>query len=179
MIKSIWTPILTGQLIRLRPIAEGDFNSLYAVACDPELWKLHSEPNRYEEKVFRSFFDKALKSQGCLVIEDVKTGRVIGSSRFYEYVPDRKQVVIGYTFLERAVWGGVYNKELKRLMLDYAFQHVETVLFHTSDSNLISQRALAKLGARKRKGLIDLPGIGLRIEYSLSKEDWQSLRGES
>jgi N-acetyltransferase len=176
IVKSIWTPQLEGELIRLRPLRSEDFASLFEVAKDPELWKLHSEPTRYQEKVFKVFFEKAMQSQGALIVEDKKTGRVMGSSRYYEYVPDLKQVVIGYTFLERAAWGGRYNRELKILMLDFAFQHVDVVLFHTSDGNFRSQRALEKLGAVRRKGLIDLPGIGLRIEYSIIKSQWPELK---
>ncbi len=177
MLKTIWMPTLTGKTIRLRPISKEDFVDLYQVAKDPELWKLHSEPLRYKEEVFKVFFEKAMQSLGCLIVEDLRTGKIIGSSRYYEYVPDRRQVVIGYTFLGRSYWGGVINREMKELMLDYAFQHVDTVLFHTSDGNFISQRALVKLGAIRRKGLIDLPGIGLRIEYSMTKKQWEEARG--
>jgi RimJ/RimL family protein N-acetyltransferase len=43
---------------------------------------------------------------------------VIGSSRFHGYSEERSEVEIGWTFLARSHWGGRYNGELKRLMLE-------------------------------------------------------------
>ena len=54
---------------------------------------------------------------------------------------------IGWTFLERAYWGGSYNGELKRLMLDHAFLYVDRVVFVVGEHNLRSQKALMRIGA--------------------------------
>ncbi len=32
-------PVLEGNLVRLRPLAETDFEALYAVASDPRIWE--------------------------------------------------------------------------------------------------------------------------------------------
>ena len=55
---------------------------------------------------------------------------------------------IGWTFLERAFWGGAYNAELKSLMLDHAFRFVDRVVFVVGEDNLRSQKALEKIGAK-------------------------------
>ena len=55
-------------------------------------------------------------------------------------------VEIGWTFLARAYWGGTYNAELKRLMLDHAFRFVERVLFVVGVTNFRSQKAVEKIG---------------------------------
>lgn len=52
---------------------------------------------------------------------------MIGSSRYYNL--EAQQVTVGYTFLCRKYWGGSFNRELKSLMLNHAFQYVETILF--------------------------------------------------
>jgi len=57
-------------------------------------------------------------------------------------------VEIGWTFLERAYWGGTYNGELKSLMLEHAFRFVDRVVFVVGEHNLRSQKALQKIGAR-------------------------------
>ena len=44
-------------------------------------------------------------------------------------------------------WGGLYNREMKHLMLNHAFRFVKTVVFLVGPKNLRSQRALAKIGA--------------------------------
>ena len=78
---------------------------------------------------------------------DAPTREVIGTSRYHDYDPVRSEVEIGWTFLARRCWGGTYNGELKRLMLDHAFRFVETVLFVVAPGNIRSQRAVEKLGA--------------------------------
>jgi N-acetyltransferase len=57
-------------------------------------------------------------------------------------------VEIGFTFLEREFWGGLYNRELKSLMLDHAFRFVDRVVFVVGENNLRSQKALEKIGAK-------------------------------
>ena len=40
--------------------------------------------------------------------------------RYYGHDPVLSEVEIGWTFLARRCWGGAYNREVKRLMLDHA-----------------------------------------------------------
>jgi RimJ/RimL family protein N-acetyltransferase len=54
---------------------------------------------------------------------------------------------VGYTFLTREFWGGAYNWDLKKLMVNHALNFVKTVFFHVGVSNLRSQRAMIKIGA--------------------------------
>ena len=74
--------------------------------------------DRYQEEVFREFFREAMESGGALIATDARDGRVIGSSRFHGYDEAKSEIEIGWTFLARSCWGGTYNKEMKRLMLD-------------------------------------------------------------
>ncbi len=71
---------------------------------------------------------------------------MVGSSRFHGYDPVRREVEIGWTFLARSHWGGAYNGEMKRLMLDHAFRFVDTVLFLVGPENHRSRRAVEKIG---------------------------------
>lgn len=72
---------------------------------------------------------------------------MIGSFRYHGYDPAESVVEIGWTFLARSHWGGRYNRELKRLMLEHAFRFVDRVAFLVGHTNLRSQRAVEKLGA--------------------------------
>src|ERR1044071_1686272 len=102
-------PTLKGALLELRPLRPDDFDDLYAVASDPEIWAQHPASDRYKEDVFREFFREALESGGAFVVLDGASGRVIGSSRYFGYDDARREIEIGWTFLARAYWGGVYN----------------------------------------------------------------------
>jgi N-acetyltransferase len=138
-------PTLTGTLVELRPLRPEDFDELCRAASDPLIWEQHPEPTRHEPEVFQRFFDGAIASKGALVVIDRKSGRIIGSSRYWNLEPH--DVEIGWTFLERAYWGGEYNGEMKRLMIEHAFRFVERVVFVIGETNLRSQRAVKKIGA--------------------------------
>jgi RimJ/RimL family protein N-acetyltransferase len=141
-------PSLRGSLIELRPLCLEDFDALFQAASDPLIWEQHPERERYKREVFQKFFDSAIESKGAFAIIDLKSGKIIGSSRYYEYDSVKREVEIGWTFLERAFWGGAYNRELKSLMLDHAFGFVDRVIFRVGENNLRSQKALQKIGAR-------------------------------
>lgn len=139
-------PILNGELLGLRPLRPEDFHDLYAVASDPLIWEQHPIKDRYKEDVFKEFFREALESGGALIAIDSKNGRVIGSSRFHGYDQEKSEIEIGWTFLARSHWGGVYNREMKQLMLRHAFRFVNNVIFLVGPQNVRSQRALEKIG---------------------------------
>lgn len=140
---------LKNNLISLSPLQENDFEELYTVANDELLWEQHPNRLRYQRAVFQNFFEGAMLSGGAFLIRDSKTNEVIGSSRFYDYNETEKSILIGYTFIGRKFWGNDYNKSLKKLMLDYAFQHVNKVYFHIGAFNIRSQKAIEKIGAIK------------------------------
>lgn len=139
-------PTLKSEMLELRPLQPDDFEELYAVASDPLIWEQHPNFDRYKPDVFRTFFDEALQSGGALIALDRKIDRVIGSSRFHGYDPERSEIEIGWTFLARSHWGGAYNREMKRLMLSHAFKFVDNVIFVVGSNNLRSQRAVEKIG---------------------------------
>ena len=142
-------PHLKGELIDLRPLKPDDWKELFAVASDPFIWEQHPESDRYLEDVFKIFFSDALESRGAFVILDRMTQQIIGSTRFYGYDPEKSEIEIGWTFLARRYWGGRYNAEMKRLLLNHAFKFVENVVFFVGEDNVRSQKAMEKVGATK------------------------------
>jgi RimJ/RimL family protein N-acetyltransferase len=139
-------PTLQGELLALRPLRTEDFPALYAVASDPLIWEQHPAWDRYKEEVFREFFREAMESGGAFIAIDSTDGRVIGSSRFHGYDEGKSEIEIGWTFLARSHWGGIYNREMKQLMLRHAFRFVKSVVFLVGPQNLRSQKAMEKIG---------------------------------
>ena len=84
-------PVLTGELLELRPLRDEDFPVLYAVASNPLIWEQHPQPERCTEPVFREFFRGAMESGGAFLAIDRKDGHVIGSSRFHAYEEEKKR----------------------------------------------------------------------------------------
>lgn len=166
-------PSLKGELVELRPLRRGDFDALYAVARDPLIWEQHPVEDRYEEEGFRSFFEEALSAGGTLVVLEAGTGKVIGSTRFHGHDQGRKEVEIGWTFLARRYWGGRYNGEMKRLMMEHAFRVVDSVVFLVGLENRRSQRSVEKLGA-VRAGIGEDAGGRKSFVYRLRAADFRS-----
>ncbi len=145
-------PTLEGPRLTLRPIAESDWEGLFNVASDPLVWEQHPVTDRYKEENFRTFFDDAITSGSALTFVDRQSGTLIGSSRYNDYDAEKSEIEIGWTFLGKDYWGGSYNREVKKLMLEHAFTFVDTVLFWVGDTNFRSQKAVEKIGGIMRDG---------------------------
>jgi len=139
-------PTLTGELVSLRPLRPDDHDILYAVLGDPLIWEQHPARERATPAGFRRYFDESLASGGALLATDSATGAVIGSSRYFGLDRAASEVEIGWSVLGRTHWGGRYNGEMKRLMLEHAFRFVEHVVFLVDAQNIRSQRAVLKIG---------------------------------
>ncbi|HJT80182.1 MAG TPA: GNAT family N-acetyltransferase [Chthoniobacterales bacterium] len=169
-------PTLVGQLLELRPIRPDDYEGLFAAASDRLIWEQHPESDRYTPEIFRRYFDGAISSGGAFVIIERASGRIIGSSRYHGFDPIAREVEIGWTFLERKFWGGVYNRELKDLMLGHAFKFVDKVLFIVGENNLRSRKAVEKIGGKLLR-TIERPDRNGRLEknvvFGLDRSAWR------
>lgn len=142
------TPLETPHLL-LRVSQPQDLKSLFAIGSDPEIWSFHSETDRYTEKKFSAYFESGLRNDlGAYTLVYKPTGAVVGFTRFYDYDLSTAAVKIGYTFLSKVLWGRGVNGELKKAMIDHAFEGGCTqVIFEVFEQNFRSQRAVLKLGA--------------------------------
>jgi RimJ/RimL family protein N-acetyltransferase len=168
-------PILENENLKLIPLWENDFERLYEVASDPEIWEQHPNKNRYEIEVFRNFFKGAVESKGAFLVLDKSSDEIAGSTRFYDFNDDENSIFIGYTFYGTKFWGKGINPQIKKMMLDYVFQFTEKVIFHVGATNFRSQKAMEKLGAIKTTE-IEVAYFGeaerLNFQYEIKKEDW-------
>ncbi|KAF2517029.1 GNAT family N-acetyltransferase [Flavobacterium foetidum] len=162
---------LENEITKLIPLEEKHFEALFEAASDPLIWEQHPSKDRYHREGFTAFFEAGINSKGAFLILDKQTNEIMGTTRFYDYDPEKSSVGIGYTFITRKYWGGPYNASNKKLLIDYAFQYVDTILFHVGAENFRSQKAVQKLGAIKiRDMFITANGVDLPyIEYELKK----------
>ncbi|MFM5908433.1 MAG: GNAT family N-acetyltransferase [Novosphingobium sp.] len=169
-------PVLDGERLLLRPLEPDDWPALFAVACDPEIWALHPAHDRWQEPVFRAFFDDALRHGGAVAIIDKSSGAIVGSSRWQGYdAANGGSVEIGWTFLARSHWGGAHNPELKRLMIGHALRFVERVLFRVGETNWRSRQAMEKIGGRLTgaESFTERGGQRVRhVDYEVTRESF-------
>lgn len=175
--EEIWQPkFLRDAIIKLIPLAETDFDKLFEVASDPLIWEQHPSNVRYKKNVFQQFFKDALACKSAFLIIDKATDTIIGSTRYYDYKSENQSIAIGFTFLARKFWGGIHNKLAKKLLIDYAFHKVNTIYFYIGSTNIRSQIAIAKIGAKKiREFSVETNNQKqITFEFAIQKEDWES-----
>ncbi|MEI3796689.1 MULTISPECIES: GNAT family N-acetyltransferase [unclassified Chitinophaga] len=169
-------PILENDKVILYPLEEKDFEALYTVASDPEIWRQHPNQDRWKREVFQVFFDGAMQSKGAFKIVDKATRNIIGSTRIYNYDEQDNSLFIGYTFYATSCWGKGINQSVKAIMLDYVFQFVSKVYFHIGANNIRSQIAIGRIGAEKiAEEEVTYFGEAPRLNfvYEISKENWR------
>ncbi len=169
-------PNLEDESLQLIPLQESDFERLYEVAFDPEVWSMHPNKERYKREVFANFFKGALDSKGAFLVVEKSSQEVLGSTRFYDYNENDQSILIGYTFYGTKSWGKTVNARVKKMMLDYIFQFVSKVLFHVGKDNIRSVKAMAKLGA-ENIGEQEVAYYGedskTNTVFRIKKEDWE------
>lgn len=170
-------PTLTNELIKIEPLKQEDFERLFKVASDPLVWEQHPNKDRYKREIFENFFKGAIESKGAFLVTEIESGKVIGSSRYYELNEENSSVAVGYTFIGRDYWGKGHNKALKKLMFDYAFKFVNNIILHIGETNFRSQKATEKLGAKKIDQ-IEIAYYGEAVKtnfvYQIEKADWNA-----
>lgn len=165
-------PMLEGALVTIRPTTPDDYRALYVVASDPLLWEVHPAHDRWQEPRFRELFDTGLASGGNVTIRDCATGEVIGASRYDNWKPDADEIEIGWTYIARAYWGGIYNREIKALMLDHIHRFVATATFMVGEDNIRSRRAMEKIGGVLRDDIEvrTMAGVPVRhVTYAIRR----------
>ena len=166
---------LENDFLILYPLVEADFEDLYQVASDPKIWEQHPNQDRWKKEVFKNFFEGAIESKGAFKIVDKQTGKVIGSTRFYDYTEVNHSLFIGYTFFATQYWGKGINRAVKTLMLNFIFQYIDTVYFHIGANNIRSQIAICRIGATKI-GEQEVTYFGelpkMNFVYEINKTNW-------
>jgi len=167
--------------LRLDPLAEADIPVLAALA----------ERNR-EQLVYMNgplrpdWYRQALADQrdGRAVAFTLRLAdRVVGTTRFADFLPGLPAAELGWTWLDQAEHGTGLNASVKFLLLRHAFEDWRLVRLQlkTAAGNLRSQRAIEKLGAqpegrlRNHRRLAD-GRLDDTLLYSITDEDWPAIR---
>lgn len=178
---------LLGPRIRLCPLGADDAGALVAAASDGHLWDLPFTVVPSADTV-DGYIAAALAGRDAgtvmpFVTEDVATGKVIGSTRFWKIDTKNRKLEIGSTWLS-ASWQRSYaNTEAKYLMLCHAFDvlHCVRVQFTTDEINTKSRAAILRLGAQQ-EGIVRneriMPDGRKRnsVRFSIIDNEWAAVK---
>lgn len=179
--------VLENSVARVRSITAADQEKLALVTPFEEVWR-YMVVCAYTPEELRAYMADALtqrenRARYTFVVEDVKTGKVVGATAFGNYSAGDKRIEIGWTWLTTGLQGSGINSNVKALLMAYAFDTMglERVEFKTDVLNLRARAALRKVGAVE-EGVMrshTLMPTGRRrdtIYYSVLKNEWPAVR---
>ncbi|AZC02801.1 TPA: GNAT family protein [Acinetobacter nosocomialis] len=178
---------LSSHHIRLRLFTIEDSRDLVTAASDGELWNLPFTVVPSAETI-DDYIQHALEGYQAgtvlpFVVEDIATGKVIGSTRLWKIDRKNLKLEIGSTWYSKS-WQRTYaNTEAKYLLLQYAFEELNCVRvqFTTDVLNEKSQNAILRLGAQK-EGVVRneriMPDGRKRnsVRFSIIDEEWPIIK---
>jgi N-acetyltransferase len=185
------TPIvLENNRARLRPLELTDFEALKAVAFDADIWKYTL--TRGDDSVsLATYLRQAVEArqQGLrypFAIIDRATGKLAGSTSYYNVVEGDQRLSIGYTWVGAKFQRSGLNRACKHLLLRHAFGQLscERVELETDSRNHKSRTAMARMGATEEGTLRShrLTQGGVRrdtVIFSIIRPEWPGLRNST
>jgi RimJ/RimL family protein N-acetyltransferase len=179
--------LLQDEHVALEPLSLDHVAGLEAAAADGELWNLRvtyvPPPG-----AMQAYVEKALAMQvaaGSLpfAVRDKRDGAIVGSTRYYDFDAEIPRVLVGYTWYAQSRQRGPVNTACKLLLIGHAFERLgcAAVGWETDILNVVSQRAIERLGAR-RDGVLRQHRrrhdgtIRDTVAYSMLASEWPAAR---
>ena len=178
---------LEGHGVRLEPLSLEHEQGLIAAAHDGKLWELFftsvPEANQTKKYIQDALDGQARGEMLPWAVRDLKSGEIVGSTRYHDIVAAADRVEIGYTWYAARCQRSHVNTACKLLLLSFAFGKIncKVVGLRTDNFNFRSQRAIEALGAKK-DGVIrnHWPrrdgSVRDTVMYSVLADEWPSVR---
>ena len=178
---------LEGHGMRLEPLAPSHEADLRAAASDGKLWELWFTAVPEPDKV-AAYIQAALDGQKAghmlpWAVRELKSGRIVGSTRYHDIIAAADRVEIGYTWYAQSFQRTHVNTSCKLLLFTHAFEKLgcEVVGLRTDNFNFASQKAIAALGAKLdgviRHHMVRRDGsVRDSVMFSVLKREWPDVK---
>ncbi|WP_410618029.1 GNAT family N-acetyltransferase [Amycolatopsis sp. cmx-8-4] len=178
-------PTLTGEHVRLEPLTPDHAKGLFEAGADPGIWAWLSVRQPLDVPAAERMISDALSDPARRPFAqlDVASGRVAGTTSYYQVVAQHRILSIGHTWIGADWQRTGLNTESKLLLLTHAFETLDAqrVAWETDIRNLRSQRAIERLGAL-REGVLRAhrirPDGSSRdtVTYSMLAPEWPAAK---
>lgn len=174
--------------MQLEPLSLAHAPGLFAIGQEAEDWLYLPRPCFTSLDDTREWIEEACSlskrhQHYSYAIVDAENGKVMGSTRYLNIVPQDHVLEIGYTILGKAYQRTCVNTLTKYLMLENAFERfcANRVELRTDQRNIRSQRAIERIGATKegvlRKHRVVQHGhVRDTVVYSILAGEWPSVQ---
>jgi [ribosomal protein S5]-alanine N-acetyltransferase len=181
--RSLPTPTLSTDRLRLRPFDDTDANDIFALQSNAHVLRYWDSPPWRDRGRSEHFIgacrQMAKEGTGARVAVDrVADGAFIGWCHLSNWNPDHHSASLGYCFNE-AAWGYGYATEAARALLRWAFDTLDLnrVQAETDTRNVASARVLEKLGFVREGTLREDCVVNGEVSdtsvYGLIRREWQ------
>jgi RimJ/RimL family protein N-acetyltransferase len=169
--------------IRLEPLSPAHGPDLAEAVADGELWKLWFTAAP-EQDGMAAYIEAALTGQarGVMLpfaVREVESGKLVGSTRYHDILPELDRVEIGHTWYAASRQRTKVNSLCKLMLMTHAFETLGcgVVGLRTDAFNFRSQAAIEALGARKDGVIRNFRrrhdgSIGDTVMYSILSQEW-------
>ena len=159
----------------------------HEAVTDGELWKLWFTAVPEPQGV-NAYIEAGLAGQrnGAMLpwaVRELDGGRLIGSTRYHDIMPEIDRVEIGYTWYAASFQRSEVNTLCKLMLMTHAFETLGcgVVGLRTDNFNFRSQRAIEALGARKDGVIRNFRrrkdgSIGDTVMYSILSQEWPDVK---
>jgi len=180
-------PTLENDRVKLILLGMSNYKHLIDIAQEDKLiqyspYKIDT-PEDLKEYVQTAVDYYYHKTAIPFIVFDKKTRCYAGSTRFMNISWNNKVAEIGSTWIGKEFQATGLNKNMKFLMLQYAFEILEMdrIEFRIDERNIRSRKAVEKLGATYegllRKNILMLDGFKRSTcSYSILKEEWPNIK---
>ncbi len=180
-------PYLENEFVKLALLDLSNYKHLMDIATQENLLQYSpsdiSTPDALEDYVKTAVDGYYHKTTIPFIIFDKTKNAYAGSTRFGLIHWQNKVLHIGWTWIGKEFQGTELNKNMKFLMLQYAFEELgfEKVEFRIDERNIRSRKAVEKLGATfegiLRKDTLMLDGFRRSTCcYGILKEEWSEIK---
>lgn len=174
---------LTGASVALVPLRAGHAGPLADVGLDPSIWEFVPAAVRSREEM-QNYVAAAIREREegnafPFAIVESTGGRIVGSTRFGNIVPEHRRLELGWTWVAPPWQRTRINTEAKFMLLRHAFEVLEAnrVELKTDALNQRSRRAILRLGAKEegilREHMVTATGrLRDTVYYSILRSEW-------
>jgi N-acetyltransferase len=184
----LFQPILKGEGIYLEYANPSHFSELIQVGSDDRIWQVARPKNQDIDAFINDYVKNLLQSHQsgstyAYIVKESQTGKIVGSTRYYDIAPHDKRVSLGYTWYHPNYWGKGINPKAKYAMLSQIFERLNwnRVEFHVDARNQRSIAAMTYLGAT-RDGILHqhkiVQGDFVRdtVLFSITRNTWPEVK---
>jgi len=146
---------LEGHGVRLEPLSRSHEKELAGAAADGKLWELWftgvPSPSETGNYIATALAGQQAGNMLPWAVREMKSNRIIGSTRYHDIIPAADRVEIGYTWYAKRFQRTHVNTACKLLLFSFGFEQVscKVIGLRTDNFNFASQRAIEALGAKK------------------------------